>query len=203
MNVLLFHLWIFTFSCVVIFVCQKWMLHAWTNGRTCKPRLSYLMFGKHSVEVIQELRRKKILSPWRGSSQCSFQSSAFFCLQINVVTKLGVELDLQIAQQLLYRWHPLLKAFDLLLQSFLRTRYGNFSNTTRDTQQVQGIFLNLCCFTTTTTKKIMHVKKHRKSDKDTNQNANMHFNVRRIMLCGYLKMSYSHYNRRRVLRATA
>lgn len=76
--------------------------------------------ANNSVDRIRELRGK---SPCWGSCQCPFLSSAFVCLQVNVVTKLGIEVDLQITQYLLYRWHSFLKAFDLLLQCFLITEH--------------------------------------------------------------------------------
>lgn len=53
-----------------------------------------------------------------------FLCSAFICLQINIVTKLGVELDLQITQHLLYCWHLTLKAPDFLLLCLLVTEHA-------------------------------------------------------------------------------
>lgn len=67
----------------------------------------------------------KVKSPCWGSCQSPFHCSAFICLQVNVVTKLGIELDLQIPQHLLYCWHSLLKTFNLLLQFFLITEHEN------------------------------------------------------------------------------
>lgn len=64
-------------------------------------------------------------SPNWGNCQSPFHCSAFICLQVNVVTKLGIKLHLQITQHLLYRWHLFLKVLDLLLQCFLITEHRN------------------------------------------------------------------------------
>lgn len=76
---------------------------------------------KGPVSVMTELNKK--VSEDTAVSVL-FLCSAFICLQINIVTKLGVELDLQITQHLLYCWHLTLKAPDFLLLCLLVTEHA-------------------------------------------------------------------------------
>lgn len=84
-----------------------------------QPTLCETDFSAALRHLTKKKKKVEKKSSWRCSCQCPFQSSALVRLQINVVTKLGVELDLQVAQQLLDGRHSPLKTFDLLLQIFL------------------------------------------------------------------------------------
>lgn len=110
-------------------------------SRSCGVLLDVFVWQTLCGSDTRAERKKK--SPRRGSCQCPFHCSAFVCLQVNVVTKLGVELDLQVTQHLLYRWHSLLKASDLLLQRFLIAEHGNsnYMTTTTISTHVAGHFL--------------------------------------------------------------
>lgn len=140
LNVNLFPLKTFSWVANKTTVCVK----EWQDVQTQAVQLDVWQ-TVHGTDLSDALRQKKKErkreSPWRGSCHCPFQSSTLVRLQINVVAKLGVELDLQVAQQLLDRQHPPLKAFDLLLQSFLMARQGHFI-LIWDAQ----IFLKSCCF---------------------------------------------------------
>lgn len=139
LNVNLFPLKTFSWVANKTTVCVK----EWQDVQTQAVQLDVwqTLHGSDLSAALRQKKEKKRKSPWRGSCHCPFQSSALVRLQINVVTKLGVELDLQVAQQLLDHQHPPLKAFDLLLQSFLMAWQGHFISIW-DTQ----IFFMSCCF---------------------------------------------------------
>lgn len=126
--------------------CECWPKHGTrTPDATNLSRSCWCFVWKKSC---RRDRRAAWKSPRWGSCHCPFECSAFICLQVNVVTKLGIKLDLQIPQHLLYRWHLLLKASDFLLQSFLITEHRKSSYTSHCTLLTEGTsgFRKVCVF---------------------------------------------------------
>lgn len=81
------------------------------------------MWYKSCPKKQNQKKKKREESTVGAAVRVHLPCSAFLCLQVNVVTKLGVELHLEISQHLLYRWHPVLEASDLRLQRLLITKH--------------------------------------------------------------------------------
>lgn len=114
-SVVLVICWIWTEETNIICV-NKEKSEAANRRRVLLDVLFGEMFGGSDTRAARR-------SPCRGSCRCPFPCSAFISLQVNIVTELGVKLDLQITQHLLDGWHSSLETFDLLLQCFLLTQH--------------------------------------------------------------------------------